>query len=118
MLAKLVIEKVNEALARSGDSIFEPFFQPQAVAAQMRKQMTVPQQEKFAAYYEKWGCLRCDTKKTNHSSLGLCASCHALVRDRLQVCVKELDAQRTMMEVVDRTDVAQQVILDILKGKR
>ena len=36
----------------------------------MRKQMTVPQQEKFAAYYEKWGCLRCDTKKTTIQASG------------------------------------------------
>ena len=73
MLARLVEQKVNEALASaSGDSIFQPFFQPQPVAEYMKRQMTVSQQQKFAAYFEEWGCMRCDTKKTSHMSLGMC----------------------------------------------
>jgi hypothetical protein len=120
MLAKLVEQKVSEALSgKSGDSIFEPFFQPAAIEQQMRKQMTVPQREKFAAYYEKWGCLRCDTKKKIHSGLGMCGTCHALIRDRLKVCIQELDAERPLsIPTLDRTDMAQQAILAILKGKR
>jgi hypothetical protein len=120
MLAKLVEQKVNEALSgKSGDSIFEPFFQPKPVAERMKREMNVSQQQKFAAYYEKWGCLRCDTKKNGHWSLGMCRRCYPVVYERLKVCIRELDAERPMaIPTLDRTNMAQQAILDILKGKR
>jgi hypothetical protein len=120
MLAKLVEQKVNEALSgKSDDSIFEPFFQPQSVANQMKGLMSVSQQQKFAAYFEEWGCMRCNTKKTGHNSLGMCLRCHHLIGDRLRACIRELDAERPdSIPALDRTDMAQQAILDILKGKR
>ena len=120
MLAKLVEQKVNEALSGiSGDSIFEPFFQPKSVADRMKCEMNVSQQQKFAAYYEKWGCLRCDTKKTGHNSLGMCLRCHHLIGDRLRACIRELDAERPMViPTLDRTDLAQQAILDVLKANK
>ena len=124
MLAKLVEQKVNEALSGiSGDSIFEPFFQPQSVANRMKGLMSVSQQQKFAVYFEKWGCLRCETKKTGHLSLGMCNRCYHLVLGRLKVCIRELDAERpdsipVLQRIDGRTEAAQQAILDILKGKR
>ena len=119
-IAKLVEQKVNEALCgKSDDSIFEPFFQGKSVANRMKGQMSVSGQRKFAAYFEKWGCMRCETKETGHKSLGMCLRCHHLIYNRLLGCVRNLDAERPMMDVVvDRTDSAQQAILDILKGKR
>ena len=120
MLAKLVEQKVNEALSgKSADSIFEPFFQPQPVADYMKQQMTVSQKMKWRLYYEKWGCMRCETKKTGHLSLGMCNRCYHLVLGRLKVCIRELDAERPMaIPTLDRTDMAQQAILEILKGNK
>jgi hypothetical protein len=124
MLAKLVEQKVNEALStKSGDSIFEPFFQPKSVADRMKQEMSVSQQKKFAAYNEKWGCMRCETKKAGHTSLGMCNRCYHLVLGRLKVCIRELDAERPdSIPVLHRIDgrvyAAQQAILDILKGKQ
>ncbi len=121
MIAKLVEQKVNEALSgKSDDSIFEPFYQGKSVANRMKGQMSVSGQRKFAAYFEKWGCMRCETKQTGHKSLGMCLRCHHLIYNRLLGCVRDLDAERPMMDVplLDRTDSAQQAILDILKGKR
>ncbi len=117
-IAKLVEQKVNEALSSiSSDSTFEPFFQPKSVANRMKGTLSVSQQQKFAAYFERWGCLRCDTKKTGHRSLGMCQRCHQLIYTRLLACIGELDAERPMaMPTIDRMDLAQRAILDVLKA--
>jgi hypothetical protein len=120
MLAKLIEQKVAEALsATSSDSIFQPFFQPKAVCDFMKSHLSVSQQKKWAAYYEKWGCMRCETKARAHMSLGLCNPCHQRIWERLRICIRELDAESSFeIPNLDRTDMAQQAILDILKGNR
>ncbi len=125
MLARLVEQKVNEALSgksmpeqfATDDSIFEPFFQSKSVASRMKGQMSVSRQHKFAAYFERWGCMRCETKQTGHLTLGMCLRCHRLIYHRLLGCIRDLDAERPdSIPALDRTDMAQQAIIDTVKA--
>jgi hypothetical protein len=118
-LAKLVEQKVQEALSSgtSDDSIFEPFFQPRAIAQKMRQQQNVSQQQKWTLYYEKFGCLRSQTKAITHNAAGMCQHCHQQTLQRLKVCIRELDAERPMaIPTLDRTELAQRAIIETVKA--
>jgi hypothetical protein len=65
------------------DGIFEPFFQPKAIAAAIRKLETVPQQRKWQHYFEEWGCLICGNKERGHFTLGMCTPCYHRTSQRL-----------------------------------
>jgi hypothetical protein len=81
-IARLVEQKVAEAL-RGEDAIFEPFFQPKAIAGEFRKRQTVQEQKKWSHYFEEWGCMICESKKGRHEALGMCSPCHTRTYQRL-----------------------------------
>ncbi len=70
---KMVERKLAEMMGDSHDGIFEPFFQPQAIAAAIRKLETVPQRRKWQYYCAEWGCLICQSKERRHTSGSACA---------------------------------------------
>lgn len=87
-LSKLVEKKVVEAVS-GGDSTFEPWFRTKSVSNEIRKIQTVSEREKFSRYFEKWGCLICETKETGHSALGMCRNCHTRTSQRLNAIIRD-----------------------------
>lgn len=111
MIAEAVDQKVAEAISGS-DAIFQPFFQPRAVANEIRRKQTCAEKYKWGHYYEKWGCLVCGTKDAIHHALGMCHTCHRLVDTRLQAVLRQhgpaVDQFRTTF--VDTVKLAREAL--------
>jgi hypothetical protein len=82
-LEQFIEQKVAEMMGDKRDGIFQPFFQPKAVAAAIKKTETLIQQKKWHYYFEEWGCLICETKDRPHETLGMCRACHKRTSSRL-----------------------------------
>jgi hypothetical protein len=87
-ITRLVEQKVTEALSGK-DSVFQPWFGSQAVSAEIRKRQTVAEQQKFARYFEEYGCMVCGKKNCQHCNLGMCQRCNVQIRNRLNAIVRQ-----------------------------
>jgi hypothetical protein len=87
-LDALVRRHVAEALA------FQPWFRSRPETAAIRAKQSIPERQKWAAYYRRWGCLYCHRKTREHVCLGFCHACHQRVFRRLRAIVRELAAER------------------------
>jgi len=43
--------------------VFEPFFRSRQVAYELQRLQTVSEQRKFTIYFERYGCLVCETRR-------------------------------------------------------
>jgi hypothetical protein len=101
ILDKLVEKKVGELMSRDQDLLFQPYFQGRKVAAEIRRNQTVPEQRRWSRYFKKWGCDVCEMKrqpgrhtelpprtgekikKKEHHALGRCLACYSRTEQRL-----------------------------------
>ena len=91
VLGQLIEEKVAEATG-GPDAIFQPFFATKRMMAEIRKLQSVPDQNKFTHYFERWGCMAgCGATKetTSRQSLGMCYPCYRAISERLRTIVRE-----------------------------
>jgi hypothetical protein len=83
LLKRLVEQQVAEILANRDEFLFQPFFERKKIADEIKRLQTVPERYKWSRYYDRWGCLRCNTREVPHCSLGMCSRCHGLIKQRL-----------------------------------
>jgi hypothetical protein len=109
MIAKIVEEKVLEALAHPTDAVFQPFFQPRQISNEIRRRQTVTEQHKFSYAYEDWGCLVCGTQERPHASLWMCANCYHRALSRLKSSIHRHspDADQPQPAFVDTVKLAR-----------
>jgi len=69
--------------------VFEPFFRSRQVAYELQRLQTVSEQRKFTIYFERYGCLVCETRKTIHAGNGMCGNCRNRVFYRLTQIIAE-----------------------------
>jgi hypothetical protein len=86
---RIVQQKVAEVMADRDALVFEPFFRSRQVAYELKRLQTVSEQEKFSVYFERYGCLICETRKTIHASNGMCGNCHKKAFYRLTQIIAE-----------------------------
>jgi hypothetical protein len=108
-LGKLVEQKIAEMMTGGEDSIFEPFFRAQAIAQAIKRQETVPQQNKWIYFFEDWGCMVCGRKNRQHSALGMCGTCYSRIAQRLKSSLRRAEADKpgAVQVVRDLTDLAR-----------
>jgi hypothetical protein len=82
LLASLVREEV--AAQRGAES--KPTLDDQ-------RQLSKFERKKHALYYDKWGCQRCNSKKTGHWAKGLCSKCSVLLQARYAALKREWDSE-------------------------
>lgn len=112
MIAKIVEQKVAEALGNDSTAIFQPFMQSRQVSSEIRKNQTVPEQEKWSYYFEEWGCLVCGEKDPGHESLGMCKKCLERTRHRMIAALRRAHADRPKQdEPQDLEALAQQALV-------
>ncbi len=70
----------------------DPFFRTRAEAKAIRRRLTVPQQKRWAAFFEKFGCHVCGTK-VDHSGCGFCSTCYPRIRQRFETIGDHLRIQ-------------------------
>jgi hypothetical protein len=122
VIAKLVEQKVAEAMATEAGALFEPFMQTQRVFAEFRKHQTVVEQRKWTYYFEEWGCLVCGGKDLDHFSLGMCRPCFNRTKYRMIATLRRANAERPIQEEPkDLEALAQQALvpsIEVLAKKR
>jgi MerR-like DNA binding protein len=94
MIAQAIEKQVGEALS-TNDSIFQPFFQSQSVAHEIKRRQTVAEQQKYVNRFKKYGCMICETKDRPHQSLSMCATCYRREVQRLREVVREHSVRDT-----------------------
>jgi hypothetical protein len=95
LLKKLVEQQVAEILAQRDEFLFQPFFHAKKVSDQIRRLQTMPEQQKWNRYYERYGCLICNTHEVPHGSLGMCVNCHGRTAQRLKTVISDPDGTKT-----------------------
>ena len=98
VIAKMVEQKVAEAMATEAGALFEPFMQSKEVFEEFRKHQTVIEQRKWTYYFEEWGCLVCEQKDRRHQALGMCDACFSRTRSRMIATLRRANAARPIQE--------------------
>jgi hypothetical protein len=88
-LQRLVQQKVAEIMAERDAVIFEPFFRSRQIAYELKRLQTVTEQRKWKVYFERYGCLICETKKRIHAGNGMCNRCHVRIYQTLRQIIAE-----------------------------
>lgn len=88
-LTRLVQEKVAEIMAERDAFVFEPFFRSRQVAYELKRLQNIPEQQKFAVSFERYGCMICETRERIHGGNGMCTLCHGKWFSRLTQIIAE-----------------------------
>jgi len=83
-LDRLVQEKVAEILQARDEFMFEPWFRSRKVAYELKRLQTVSEQRTFTIYFERFGCLICETRERIHGGRGMCVRCYQNTLGRLK----------------------------------
>jgi hypothetical protein len=86
---RAVRQQVAEIMAERDAVVFEPFFRSRQVAYELKRLMTVPEQEKFSIGYERYGCIDCKTHATPHAGNNMCQKCRGKWFGRLAQIIGE-----------------------------
>ena len=87
-------QKIAEMIGADFTGILEPFFQRKAIAHEIRKLQTLPQQRKWSNYFAEWGCLVCAKKDVRYQANGMCQTCHQRTLLRLQTILRFTEKER------------------------
>lgn len=68
--------------------LIEPWFRTRQETVALKRLQTFAERQKFADFYEIFGCLRCATKNRPHAGEGLCDGCHSWFGKQLQRAMK------------------------------
>jgi hypothetical protein len=88
-LDRLVQQKVAEILTARDEFVFEPFFRSRQVAYELKRLQTVAEQQKYTVYFERFGCLICQTQERPHGGNGMCVNCYNRTFQRLKQIIGE-----------------------------
>jgi hypothetical protein len=84
-----VKQEVAKIMAERDAVVFEPFFRSRQIAYELKRLQTVPEQRKWSVWYERYGCLRCETRTRIHVGNGMCTSCYAQTFHTLKQIIAE-----------------------------
>ena len=105
-------QKLAEMIGADFTGILEPFFQRKAIAREIRKLQTLPQQQKWSNYFAEWGCLVCAKKDVRYQANGMCQTCHQRTSLRLQTILRFTEKERPDSPpfAPDPTDLARAAV--------
>src|SRR5579863_10118695 len=108
VIERLIEKKLAEMKERStAETLFEPFFRSKAIADEIRRHQTITEQQKWSLYYEKFGCLICQTRNRPHDALGMCDRCYQRIHGRLKALLKEAESgQQTITDLTEQAQTA------------
>src|SRR5262245_46751993 len=75
-LDRLVQQKGSDILQGRDAFVFQPFFQINRIAQELKRLQTVSEQRKWKVYFQRWGCLICETTSRIHVGNGMCDRCY------------------------------------------
>lgn len=86
---RVLQEQVAEIMAERDAFVFEPFFRSRQIAYELKRLQTVPEQRKWTIYFERYGCMICETRKLIHIGNGMCRNCYPREFNRLKQIIAE-----------------------------
>jgi|SRR6185437_2112646 len=89
LLERLVHKRVAEIMGNREDLLLRPFFDIKRVSDEIRRIQTVPERLKWAVYFQRHGCLVCETKSAANARCGMCSTCYQRTGNRLRRIVAE-----------------------------
>jgi hypothetical protein len=93
-LHRAVQEKVAEIMADRDAFVFEPFFRSRKIAYELKRLQTIPEQQKWSVYFERRGCLICQTRERIHIGCGMCQNCYPRIfRELTQIIAEGLTGE-------------------------
>ena len=87
-------EKQKPLAELSEEVLLEPWFLPKEIADEILRLLPLPHRQRWARYFEKWGCLMCARKDVIHGSKGFCNRCRVLIQERLKTAIKQAEQER------------------------
>ena len=78
------VEMAAQIVAQKEQFMFEPFFRSRQVAYELKRLQTVPEQQTWRIYNQRFGCLICETMERIHVGCGMCGRCYASTLGRLK----------------------------------
>lgn len=88
-LDRLVQEKVAEIMAERDAFAFEPFFRSRQIAYELKRLQTIPEQRKWTVFFDRFGCMICQTRKLIHIGNGMCNHCYQRIFNSLRQIIAE-----------------------------
>ncbi len=82
-------ELAAESMEGENDPILEPWFQPRAVAYEIKRRQTIIQRNKFTWLFEEDGCWKCERRDRPHYAKSMCQRCHNRLKERLKAVVRK-----------------------------
>ncbi|HXX18531.1 MAG TPA: hypothetical protein VEJ46_03950 [Candidatus Acidoferrum sp.] len=106
-----------------------PFFQPWLVSRETYLAIArlVPREyvQKMRAYFDDYGCIRCDGRKALYGGNGMCDRCHAVIWKRLFLCwrrrVRALSKEthrQEMKSIVTNARIAHALLEDLIPTRQ
>lgn len=83
-IKRMAIQMAAEIVADKEALLFEPFFRSRQVAYEIKRLQLVTDQRKWMIYFQRFGCLICETTERIHAGCGMCARCYANTGNRLR----------------------------------
>ena len=83
-IKRMAIQMAAEIVADKEALLFEPFFRSRQVAYELKRLQLVTDQRKWMIYFERFGCLVCETTERIHAGCGMCSRCYANIAQRLR----------------------------------
>jgi hypothetical protein len=91
---RAVHEEVAKVMADRDAFVFEPFFRSRKIAYELQRLQTIPERQKWSVYFERRGCLICQTRDRIHIGCGMCQNCYPQVfRELKQIIAEGLTGQ-------------------------
>jgi hypothetical protein len=107
----------KERQCEDEDVSLQPWFLPKDISLQIRMLLPHIHLTKMRYYFDDHGCLRCEKRDVLYGSCGMCESCCATVRRRLQTCLKKrlkavgvTSSRRETGHFVDPVSAARDII--------
>ena len=88
-LERLVDQRVAEIMGQRDALVFEPFFRSRQISYELRRLQTVSEQQKWSIYFERRGCLVCQTRERIHVGCGMCQNCYPRIFRELTQIIAE-----------------------------
>jgi len=94
-LMRLAAEMAAQMVAQREEFLFEPFFRSRRVAYELKRLQTVSEQRKWSVFFERFGCLICETMERIHGGNGMCCRCYSNTLGRLKQIIGEQIKEET-----------------------
>lgn len=105
-------------------SFFQPWLVPRKTYLAIARLVPREYVQKMRAYFDDYGCIRCDERTGLYGGNGMCSRCRSVIWKRLFLCwrrrVKVLNQQtnrHVMKDIVTNAQIAHRLLKDLVPSR-